>query len=128
LPEVNFLSPSLVLEPVARLPELVPWMEAKWESKNSFPGDHAVAAFAFVGLSFILMDRKTAWLAALFGLLYSVPRLVSGAHWLSDELVGGGIALFVTLGWVTNIPALNWSRAVWDKILPLFLKEKPAGE
>lgn len=122
LPEIEFYSPSLILEPVALLPEIVPSIEAKWESKNSFPGDHAVAAFAFVGLCFLLLDRSTAWISALFGVLYSVPRLFSGAHWLSDELVGGGIALFIALGWVANIPALPWSRYIWGRVFSLLKK------
>lgn len=122
LPEIEFYSPSLILEPVALLPELVPAIEAKWESKNSFPGDHAVAAFAFVGLCFVLLDRPTAWISALFGVLYSVPRLFSGAHWLSDELVGGGIALFIAVGWISNMPALAWSRSIWSRLLGLLKK------
>lgn len=127
LPEIVFHSPSLTLEPAALLNEMVPSIEAKWESKNSFPGDHAVAAFAFVGLCFMLLDRRTAWISALFGFLYSVPRLFSGAHWLSDELVGGGIALFIALGWATNIPALTWSRAIWQRLLGLFNKAGKAS-
>jgi len=128
LPEIDFLSPSLTLQPVALVNDLVPWIDAKWESKNSFPGDHAVAAFSFAGLCFILLDRKTAWISAFFGLLYSLPRLFSGAHWLSDEIVGGGIALFIALGWTTNIPTLNWSRAIWQRIFTLFTKSNSASK
>jgi Kdo2-lipid A phosphotransferase len=116
LPSIDFHSPTLVLKPAVFLNELVPWIDAKWESKNSFPGDHAVAAFSFVGMVFLLLDRKTAFLTLIFGVLYSIPRLFSGAHWLSDELVGGGMALFIALGWMSNMPTLVWSRHIWNWI------------
>lgn len=122
LPSIDFQSPTLVLKPAVFLYELVPWIDAKWESKNSFPGDHAVAAFTYVGLVFLLLDKKTGWVTVIFGALYSVPRLFSGAHWLSDELVGGGMAFFITIGWISNIPTLTWSRQVWNLIFTRFLK------
>jgi Kdo2-lipid A phosphotransferase len=122
LPSIDFHSPTLVLKPAVFLNELVPWIDAKWESKNSFPGDHAVAAFAYAGLVFLLLDKKTALLSVMFGILYSVPRLFSGAHWLSDELVGGGMAFFITMGWISNTPTLTFSRQVWNLIFTRFLK------
>jgi len=36
--------------------------------------------------------------------LFSLPRLVSGAHWLSDVLVGGPFLSLITIGWGLYTP------------------------
>jgi membrane-associated phospholipid phosphatase len=97
------LSPSLVLESV-RLSVLYPDISLKDASSESFPGDHAAVLFVWFGF-FINRVKKFRFLALFMVLLFLTPRLISGAHWLSDVLVGGlGIALFtLAFGLATNI-------------------------
>lgn len=38
-------------------------------------------------------------LVCLTGLFFILPRLIAGAHWLSDNLVGGGFVVLQTLAW-----------------------------
>ena len=54
------LSPSLVLEPVFRLSEVVTSVKVKDVSGNSFPGDHgtAVGLFTFVHLGVFGMETR----------------------------------------------------------------------
>ena len=82
-------SPSLVLEPFNDLNKLTEGIDAKVRSRGSFPGDHGVTTFIYSLLVVILIkSRAIATLAVLFALLNNLPRLFSGAHWLSDVLVG----------------------------------------
>jgi membrane-associated phospholipid phosphatase len=101
--EFSRVSPSLVFESI-RLSALYPDLTLKDSSGESFPGDHAAVLFVWFGF-FVSKIKKFRFLALLMVLFFLVPRLISGAHWLSDVLVGGlGIALFtLALGLGTNI-------------------------
>lgn len=113
LPGMRYPSPSLILEPFYSLRGLVPGLDAKITSTQSFPGDHAVFVFTYLAVGFAAIGRKYAFLGLLLGTLYVVPRLVSGAHWLSDNLVGGGVAALVAYGWAVHSPALHQLQTLW---------------
>ncbi len=102
--DLERLSPSLVLEPVYRISELVPWISAKDAAKGSFPGDHGT--ISLIWLTFIMIyagwgHRLTALI--LVALIW-MPRLASGAHWLSDNLVGSASLVMLILAWFTCTP------------------------
>jgi len=89
------LSPSLVFEDAPRLSDLVPWIKNKVTSRNCFPADHGTTACLFAISVFLLMGRKIGILATIVATFFILPRLIVGAHWLSDVLVGAlSIALF----------------------------------
>jgi len=82
------LSPTLVLEPHYKLTELVPWINAKDASSRSFPGDHATVLLLFSIFIHAFCGRRYAWIYILV-IIFSLPRLVSGAHWFTDVMIGG---------------------------------------
>jgi membrane-associated phospholipid phosphatase len=87
-------SPTLVFPDAVRLSELVTWVQVKDRGSTVFPGDHAFVIFATVGFIRICIGRGAGWLAALLLVPFTLPRLVIGAHWLTDIAVGGlGMAL-----------------------------------
>ncbi len=116
LPEIHYPSPSLVLEPFQSLRVLVPDITSKVESIRSFPGDHAVFVFTYMAICFSLIGGKYALLGLFFAALYVLPRLVSGAHWLSDDIVGGGIAALIAFGWAIHSPGLFWFQKTWTRL------------
>ena len=88
-------SPSLIVENSVMLSEKIPWMKIKDVSKTSFPGDHATTALLFASSFSYLAGWRFAIPAWIYGSFLCMPRLITGAHWLSDVIVGsGGIALF----------------------------------
>lgn len=95
--DIRRMSPSLVLEPVIRLSELVPQLGTKDHSYNSFPGDHAAVLFMVWTLLYLAAIRRHAVLVALIAFSFSLPRLVAGAHWLTDILVGAGVIALTSL-------------------------------
>lgn len=90
-------SPSLLYEPAHRLSELVPELATKDSSKESFPGDHASVLLCWALYLLIRRPGAGSVLATCIALLLMLPRLVAGAHAVSDVLVGGVFIAFLTL-------------------------------
>lgn len=96
-------SASLVLVPPLDLRDAAPWVPwLKTQSRESFPGDHTSVSLMVA----LIIGHVAGWRRGALALatvpLASLPRLYSGAHWLTDVLVGGffcglsGAALFLT--------------------------------
>lgn len=93
--QVPRLSPSLVVDNSVMLSEKISWMKIKDTSRASFPGDHATTALLFAASFSYLAGWRFGVPAWIYAGFLCVPRLITGAHWLSDIVVGsGGIALF----------------------------------
>lgn len=101
-------SPSLVLFPAVLLSDLFPEIPLKDLSDDSFPGDHATILFAWIG--FVLHNNRqwSGWAIACTSLVFALPRLFSGAHWLSDLLVGGLVVALPVLGWTYFSPIVQY--------------------
>lgn len=83
----------------AAFPELERLFELKDRSSRSFPGDHASVLLLWA-LFMGLFSR--GWKRAVnFGLalLFVLPRLVAGAHWLADVAVGGVFIALTSFAW-----------------------------
>ncbi len=122
-------SPSLVFEPSYRLTELVPGLDTKDASKESFPGDHASVLISW---AMYLLYRRVcigSVLACLVAILLILPRLVGGAHALSDVLVGGVFIAFLamSLGFCTPYHgrAAAWVTARFDPLIDWFARTLP---
>ncbi len=90
-------SPTLALSDTWRLSELVPDIACKDASPWSFPGDHGMVLFSLALYVSYWARREAVQLVWWLAWLFSMPRLVAGAHWPTDLLVGsGGVALVVT--------------------------------
>lgn len=75
-----------------------PWSEDFWSAMNlGLPSSHAAVAF---GAAFALcwMWPRAAPVFVCAGIGCSLSRLLAGAHFLSDVLVGTAMAFFVVLG------------------------------
>lgn len=117
-------SPSLVVEGSARLTELFPAWEERWDLKDSasrsFPGDHASVLLIWAYfMSFFTRGWRLAlvWSITVIGIL---PRLVAGAHWGADAFVGGVFLSVLGLAWACFTPLAHRSSEWLEKItLPL---------
>ncbi|MCF7852708.1 MAG: phosphatase PAP2 family protein [Simkaniaceae bacterium] len=97
-------SPSLVTPMSALLNEIIPWMHIKTSARFSFPGDHGTTALMFICMMNLLLDKPKALLATLVGIFFILPRLIVGAHWLTDIIIGSlSISLF-TIAWTFFTP------------------------
>jgi membrane-associated phospholipid phosphatase len=105
--------PSLVYEPCVRLSELYPGLNPKDFSPDSFPGDHAAVSMLWAGFTLLTVRNRWSPMVVLLAAFLMLPRLVGGAHALSDDLVGGGFVTLMTLAIATGTPLL---RMVSDRV------------
>lgn len=97
-------SPSMIVKTSTQLDDIFPETTAKFASKNSFPGDHALVA-VWVMICFLLFAKpRYAGFAIVLTMIATLPRLVVGAHWFTDVVIGGlgfsliGYGLFLITG------------------------------
>jgi len=94
------ICPSLTFEGAHRLSRLVPWIKIKDTSKDCFPADHGTTTALFAISMSLLHDRKFGSFAILVAMLFSLPRLIVGAHWLTDILFGGIPIALIAMSWL----------------------------
>ncbi|WP_115717640.1 phosphatase PAP2 family protein [Gallaecimonas mangrovi] len=113
-------SPSLIETNAVRLTELFPdWQKValKDSAGHSFPGDHASVVLLWaLFLSFFARGWKLAMVWVLTG-IFMLPRLVAGAHWGSDDFVGGVFLSLMSIAWGCYTPFLARSEAVLERWL-----------
>jgi len=97
------------------LSRLVFWHKTKDCSHSCFPGDHAIIIFHWCALFYYFAGKKWGIPTALFGIFFLFPRLISGAHWASDLLVG-------SLSIVTFFLFVATSPFVMERIMALFYR------
>ncbi len=112
-------SPSVALGNDFSLSAAFPWieqvLEIKDRSSRSFPGDHASVLLLWAAFLSLFARGKRLLLVWLTCVLLLLPRLVAGAHWLSDNLVGGGFVVMQTLAWGYCTPLGRWLYRALDK-------------
>lgn len=111
-------SPSELLEPAYKFSQIVPDIKgAKDSAGHSFPGDHAAVVLTWAG--FMILNARS-WLsmsALLLAIAFMTPRIVGGAHWASDNIVGGAFSAMITLSWAFCTPIMHWATSAAHKIL-----------
>jgi membrane-associated phospholipid phosphatase len=96
-------SPSLTIDGAVRLTKMFPDWQAHWYLKDSsnqcFPGDHASVLLLWAMLLSLHARGRRLLLIWLLTAVFMLPRLVSGAHWASDDFVGGLFVSLIAFGW-----------------------------
>jgi len=69
----------------------------KWNSHHSFPSGHSLALFYFFFFVQNTKDRLMTNISLFLAIFFSVPRLIGGAHWLSDVVYAILLAYFFHL-------------------------------
>lgn len=104
-------SPTLVFPEVVRLSELVPGIPTKDVGYVVFPGDHATILFICAGFLTFYLPRRYAAIGWIAAAVFSVPRMVGGGHWLTDNIVGAvAVGSFI----LTYVFATPLHRVVTD--------------
>lgn len=75
-------------------------LHAKDSASDSFPSDHGLMAMVFASFMLRFADRLTAMLAVLLTVLVTLPRIMVGAHWVSDVYLGSLTIALVVLPWI----------------------------
>lgn len=83
----------------------------KDQAGNSFPGDHGIMAMIFAAFMLTFGDRFTRIVSLILVACAVIPRIMVGAHWLSDILVGSLSIALLLLPWVLCTPVARKSSA-----------------
>ena len=81
-------SATYMFDNTVRLDLIFPEIRTKVTSKDSFPGDHATVLLFFAVFISYYSGKVYGSLSFLLAFIFIMPRLIGGAHWLSDILVG----------------------------------------
>ncbi len=118
-PSGTFIYPEAL-----RLSDLLPSFYPKDASDDSFPGDHGLVLLICAGFIAFYLPRTYAVFALLFTVIFTIPRLMSGAHWLSDELVGAIGWGSLGLSWILATPLQGIAVGWLEKMIGKFKKTK----
>jgi membrane-associated phospholipid phosphatase len=102
--EIPRLSPTLTVEDSVHLSDEIAWLSIKDDSVKSFPGDHGTTALLFAASFSFFAGRKMGLAAWGYAAFLCLPRLITGAHWLSDVIVGSGSITLIFLSWAFCTP------------------------
>ena len=106
---INRDSPSMIIAHPFRLSQLLGNPDIKDFSNNSFPAGHTLVLI-YWGLFINLYAPKLVKLVALgLVVLLILPRMITGAHWLSDIIFSLG------LGWI-YFNCSMWFATSYEKI------------
>lgn len=104
-------SPTNYFTDIYRVSQLT-GIDTKDDSTSSFPGDHGMMLLIFAGYMWRFFTFRSFLLAMLIVVVFSLPRIMIGAHWLTDIVVGSLSVVLVGLSWwlLTNAcqRCLHW--------------------
>jgi len=100
-------SPTLEDTGAFRLSHVIEWTKVKDHSRRSFPSDHAVTAILFTCLSFHLLGRKIGFISIPYAIFFCLPRLIAGAHWITDIVIGSVSIALITTSLAFGTPFAN---------------------
>ena len=109
-------SPTLVVDEALRFSDLLPGLATKDISIYSFPGDHSFILFSVAFFFWFYAERRFFLAMLVLAIVFSLPRLVGGAHWLTDDIVGGVAPALIVVAWVCATP---FAYRVSGLLLPL---------
>jgi Kdo2-lipid A phosphotransferase len=117
-------SPSLVVTPCVRLSQEMPWLLSKDATLGSFPGDHATTLLLFASFYTLYAGRRAGAIAWLYAIFRMLPRLIIGAHWLSDIVVGSASLVLFFLSLLFCTPLQAWAVGKIEDFLNLWRQDE----
>ncbi|MGK8188300.1 phosphatase PAP2 family protein [Serratia marcescens] len=114
---VKHPSPTLTFDNIHRVSELT-GIPTKDASSDSFPGDHGMMLIIFSCFMLRYFGRGAFAVALLITLLFSLPRVMIGAHWFTDIAVGSLSVVLVGASWVLMTPCSDWIVDRLNRLLP----------
>lgn len=100
---VKHPSPSLSFENINRVSELT-GIPTKDASSDSFPGDHGMMLMIFSCFMMRYFNCRAFVVALLITVVFSLPRVMIGAHWFTDIAVGSLSVVLVGASWCLMTP------------------------
>lgn len=87
-------------------------------SRDSFLGDHGMALMIFAGFMWRYFGYKAGLKGIACVILFSLPRIIVGAHWFTDVYIGSLTISCITLSWFLLTPLCDWLISAIIRLLP----------
>ncbi|MEI7368066.1 phosphatase PAP2 family protein [Pectobacterium colocasium] len=114
---VQHASPTLYFSDVNRVSDLT-GIPTKDASSDSFPGDHGMMLMIFAAFMLRYFTRTAFAIGLVIMVIFSLPRIMIGAHWFTDIAVGSLSVVLVGLSWWLLTPASDAAIALLNRRLP----------
>lgn len=114
---VKRASPTLSFEHIYRVSELL-HIPTKDASRDSFPGDHGMMLLIFAAFMLRYFGKTAGAIGLLIALVFAFPRVMIGAHWLTDIVVGSLAVVLIGLPWCLMTPLSDRLIGLFDHYLP----------
>lgn len=115
--------PEIMHTPVNLISDLSGW-RTKCRAADCFPGDHGIMLLIFSSYMWRYFGFSVFRKCLLVFLLFSLPRIMGGAHWFTDIAVGSTSVTLIVISWILLTPLSDLLIARLEKILPISLTEK----
>ncbi|KAL0484347.1 inner membrane protein YeiU [Acrasis kona] len=92
-------------------------MGVKDISESSFPSDHSAIALSWLFYMFTFKSLPVDLMSIILALFFCSPRLVSGAHYLSDSLIGSLGLVIISIGLYYGSPIHKIVTRLFNYIL-----------
>lgn len=96
-------SPTLSVPGALRLTALIDF-PTKDSSGDSFPGDHGLMLMIFAAFMLRFAPRWMGLTACLMVVVFTLPRIMVGAHWFTDIYMGSLSICLIFLPWLLLTP------------------------
>ncbi|CNE40906.1 phosphatase PAP2 family protein [Yersinia kristensenii] len=117
---VSHPSPTLIFENINRVSELT-GIPTKDASSDSFPGDHGMMLIIFACFMLRYFSRSAFAIALVIVVVFSMPRIMIGAHWFTDIAVGSLSVVLVGISWILLTP-------LSDKVIDAINRNLPGSK
>ncbi|MBT9183406.1 phosphatase PAP2 family protein [Pectobacterium punjabense] len=114
---VQHASPTLYFSDINRVSDLT-GIPTKDASSDSFPGDHGMMLMIFAAFMLRYFTRTAFVIGLTIMVVFSLPRIMIGAHWFTDIAVGSLSVVLVGLSWWLLTPASDAAIALLNRLLP----------
>ena len=114
---VKRASPTLTFTNINRVSELLS-VPTKDASRDSFPGDHGMMLLIFSAFMWRYFGKVAGLIALIIFVVFAFPRVMIGAHWFTDIIVGSMTVILIGLPWVLVTPLSDRLITFFDKSLP----------
>lgn len=121
-------SPTLFFPKVMNLPvnlisDLSGWA-TKCKANDCFPGDHGIMLLIFSSFMWRYFGFKAFQKCILVFVLFSLPRIMGGAHWFTDVAVGSVSVTLIVASWILLTPLSDLFIVKLEKLIPIKFTEK----
>ncbi|KHN50931.1 phosphatase PAP2 family protein [Pectobacterium fontis] len=113
---VQHTSPTLYFTDINRVSALT-GIPTKDASSDSFPGDHGMMLMIFAAFMLRYFTRTAFIIGLVIMVIFSLPRIMIGAHWFTDIAVGSLSVVLVGLSWWLLTPASDAAIALLNRLL-----------